>query len=288
MPRRKVLSELQRAEVRYRHLLEKRDALNREAAALRGERDLVHGKGAEIREALRPLLESHRALLEEVRSHKARRNDLQARAKELIALKRQLRGRLQGDLGDALARLEEDVARMEREQETRSLSLEEENRLLEALRGARAERAELERIREDHQEVLSQVNDLDVAIDDHFRWADEAHAALVAKSERVQALRAQMGARRDVLRRLDAEGDRLHGAFLAARERADRYHRRAVEMREELLALRRAQQAEDTEGRELLEAQREAVREALEDDAAWEGAVEAALGHLRKGGKLEL
>jgi len=55
MVRKKTLSELDQAEIKLQSLLEKRDALNQEAALLRQERDLVHETKREIGVKLRGL-----------------------------------------------------------------------------------------------------------------------------------------------------------------------------------------------------------------------------------------
>ena len=288
MARKQVEEELQAAEVRYRHMLDRRDALNEEAAAFREERDRINAKKAEIREPLQALREEHAAVVAEVKAHKARRNELQARAKELIEVKRKVRGRLRGGLASEVGRLRDRVARLEHTQQTGALTLEEENRLLEELREARESLAELEALQAEHRDVLAQVDELGAAIDDCFKQADAEHEAVVAKSDASQSLWDRMAEKRETLDVLQAESDRLHQAFLEVRERADHYHRRAVEMREKVVAIRQARRQEDAEARALMEAQREAVQEALEDDEAWDEAVDEALAHLRKGGRLEL
>lgn len=288
MARRKEADERERAEVRLRYLLEKRDALNDEARSLRKERDRVNAKKAGVLEEYRALRDTHRQRVAAVRAHKARRDELQAEAKKLIRLKRTLKGRLRGGLESGLDRLRQDVARLEREQQTRELSLEAENRLLETLRRRRTELSELETLGREHRDVLERVQELDEAIDARFREADEAHAQVVARSEEVEALFAPLDEKRETLDVLFAESDRLHQAYLKVRERADHYHRRAAELREEVVAVREARRAEASAARQWAADQREAVREALEDDEEWEEAVDEALDHLRKGGKLEL
>src|SRR5437867_1743557 len=62
MVRKKTLSELDQAEIKLQSLLEKRDALNREAQLLRQERDLVHETKRQIGATLRALKDSMKRL----------------------------------------------------------------------------------------------------------------------------------------------------------------------------------------------------------------------------------
>src|SRR5437870_11292390 len=102
MVRKKTLSELDQAEIKLQSLLEKRDALNQEAALLRQERDLVHETKREIGAKLRGLKDRRASFAGEARRHREKRDELQAKAKALIEMKRKLRGSGHADGGAAL------------------------------------------------------------------------------------------------------------------------------------------------------------------------------------------
>ncbi|MFQ5919472.1 MAG: hypothetical protein ACE5I4_05435 [Thermoplasmata archaeon] len=288
MARKKELTELQQAERRYQNLIEKRDRFNADARVVREERDLLNKKRGGVRQQANALRDRRSRLLAEVRERKARRNDLQRRAKELIAVKRKLRGRLKGGVQAEVGNRRNRVARLETQQETQSLSLAEEARLLEDLRQAREELTELEALQQEHESVLKEVGELDTAIDDHFQRAEEEHQEVVGRSSRAQALRKELDEKLAEGAILAAEANRIHELFVKVKDRADHYHQRATEMRKEVITIKRSRRREHTEGKALLKEQKAVVREALEDETKLDEAVDEALATLKKGGKLEL
>ncbi len=288
MARTEELTELQQAERRYQNLIEKRDRFNADARVVREERDLLNNKKGAVRQQANAIQDRRSRLLKEVREHKGRRNDLQRRAKELIEVKRKLRGRMKGGVQAEARNRRDQVAELETQQETQSLSLPEEARLLERIRRAREELAELEVLAREHESVLHEVGELDVAIDDHFQRAETEHREVVDQSAQAQGLRAELDEKLAEGAILAAEANRLHELFVKVRERADHHHQRAMEMRKEVISFKRSRRQEHTEGRARLKAQKAVVREALEDEAKLDEAVDEALATLRKGGKLAL
>ncbi|MFQ6012105.1 MAG: hypothetical protein ACE5LS_00450 [Thermoplasmata archaeon] len=288
MAKKKDLSERQQAELRHQNLLEKRDRFNADARAVRQERDLLNEKKGALRRETNTLRDRRSRLLKEVREHKAERDDLQRRAKELIQIKRQLRSRLEGGVQAEVRKRRDQLQRMEMQQQTQSLNLSEEARLLEDLRRGREELAELESVQREHEEVLTEVGELDAAIDDHFQRAEAEHQQVVRKSEQAQTVRRELDKKLDELAVLIAEANHIHELFRKIRERADHYHQRAMEMRKEVISIKRARRRERAEGQVLMKEQKAAVQEALEDEEKLDQAVDEALATLRRGGKLEL
>lgn len=288
MARKKTLSELQQAEVKYRTLLEKRDTYNAEARSMREERDLLNQHKGELRREMNALRDERSLVLKEVREHKGKRNELQRRAKELIQVKRELRGKLKGGVQEELARLRESIEEMETRQETTSLTLEQEERLLKDLREAYENLDRLQAIERKHREVLEQVGEIDGTIDDLFQRAEAEHQEVVRKSEEAQRLHEQIAEKVEALSLLIAEANKVHEAFKAVKEKADHYHMRAMEMRQKILTVKRSRREEYEEARKVLIEHKKAVKEALEDEEALEKAVEDALSLLKKRGKLEL
>ncbi|MCJ2555263.1 MAG: hypothetical protein LN410_03585 [Candidatus Thermoplasmatota archaeon] len=288
MARKEDLTERQQAERRYQSLVEKRDHFNVEARAVREERDLLNRKKAQVRQQANAIRDRRSRLLKEVRDHKAKRNDLQRRAKELIQIKGKLRGRLKGGVEAQVQKRRDQATKLETQQQTQSLSLTEESRLLENLRGARKELAELEALQREHESVLREVGDVDVAIDDHFQRAEAEHQEVVAKSEQAQAHRRELDEKLDEVSVLIAEANRIHKLFVKVRERADHFHQRAMEMRKEIISIKRSRRQERAEAKALVKRQKAVVREALEDEEKLDEAADEAIATLRKGGKLEL
>src|SRR5437899_3169800 len=128
MVRKKTLSELDQAEIKLQSLFEKRDALNQEAQLLRQERDLVHEKKREIGAKLRALKDRRASFAGDARRHREKRDELQAKAKALIEMKRKLRGSGTADVGMELRTLKRRVSQMEMRQQTASLTWRAEGR----------------------------------------------------------------------------------------------------------------------------------------------------------------
>ncbi len=288
MARKEDLTERQQAERRYQNMIEKRDRFNAESRVVREERDLLNKNKGLVRQQANAIRDRRSQLLGEVRDHKAKRNDLQRRGKELIQIKRKLRGRLKGGVEAQVREHRDQATKLETQQQTQSLSLTEESRLLENLRRARKELAELEVLQREHVSVLREVGDVDVAIDDHFQRAEAEHQEVVAKSEQAQAHRRELDEKLDEESVLIAEANRIHELFVKVKERADHFHQRAVEMRKEVISIKRSRRQEHTEAKALVKQQKAVVREALEDEKKLDEAVDEAIAALRKGGKLEL
>ncbi len=288
MARKDDLTEQQQAERRYQTLIEKRDHFNAEARAVRQERDLLNEKKGPVRQQANAIRGRRSQLLREVRDHKAKRNDLQRRAKELIQIKRKLRGRQKGGVEAQVRTRRDQATKLETQQQTQSLSLTEESRLLETLRRTRKELAELEALQREHESILSEVGEVDVAIDDHFQRAEAEHREVVTKSEHAQVLRRELDEKLDEVSVLIAEANRIHELFVKVKERADHFHQRAMEMRREVISIKRSRRREHIEAKALVKQQKAVVREALEDEKKLDETVDEAIATLRKGGKLEL
>ncbi len=288
MARKDDLTEQQQAERRYQTLIEKRDHFNAEARVVREARDLLNEKRGPVRQQANAIRGRRSQLLGEVRDHKAKRNDLQRRAKELIQIKQKLRGHQKGGVEAQVRNRRAEATKLETQQQTQSLSLTEESRLLENLRRARKELAELEALQREHESVLREVGEVDVAIDDHFQRAEAEHHEVVTKSEHAQVLRRELDEKLDELSVLIAEANRIHELFVKVKERADHSHQRAMEMRREVISIKRSRRREHIEAKALVKQQKAVVREALEDEKKLDEAVDEAIATLRKGGKLEL
>ena len=83
MPRR-TISELDRAEEKYSALIEKRNMLNDDAAEIRKARDMLNDQKEKLFDEVLEIKKQKDEKAAEMRSHKLLRNELNARAKELI------------------------------------------------------------------------------------------------------------------------------------------------------------------------------------------------------------
>jgi len=288
MVRKKTLSELEQAEIKLQTLIERRDALNQKAQLARQERDMVHEKKRELSAQLRSLKEMRARYAGEARAHRAKRDELQAQAKSLIEIRRKMRGKVGSNVAAELKNLQRQIRDMELRQQTASLSLSEENELIEELKACLKRAKELESLKQEQDAVMKEIRDIDAAITDLFQQAEKEHEASVELSRKAQEVHAQATELVRVVAALAAEGDEKHKAYLEARAKADEVHARVVEMREKVLSIKGARRAEIREARELLRAQNRAVRQALLDPKKLEQSAEEALQALLKKGRVEI
>jgi uncharacterized coiled-coil DUF342 family protein len=286
--RRKSLSELEHAEIKLQSLMDRRMVLNQEANVLRQERDLVHERKRELLVGVRELRARRAALIAEVRRRRQERDAFQQQAKALIDGKRKLRGQGGRSAGEELRAIRRQVSEMEMRQQTATLSLSQENRLLDDLKGMLRRLRDLEVLKADEDRVAKEVRNLDATITDLFASADRAHKAAAEASDAARALDGDLDQLLAGVRILAAEGDQHHAAYLEAKTKADEVHGKVVAMREKVLTSRDAARAERREARDLLRAQNRSVRHALLDPKKLEESADEALQSLLKKGRVEI
>lgn len=288
MVRKKVLSELEQAEIRLQSLIERRTVLNEEAALLRQERDLLHAKKREISAQLRELKARRSSLIVQARAHREKRDEFQGKAKSLIEIKRKLRPRARTSVAEEVRAARRQVKEMEMRQQTTSLTLSEENKLLDALKAKIVQLKELEVLKAEEDKVAKEVKDIDAEITAFFSQADREHDAARALSDEARALDAELDGLAKTVGTLAREGDGKHEEFLEAKAKADEVHGKILEMREKVLSVRSARRAERKEARDLLRQQNLAVRRALLDEKKLEESADEALKRLLQRGRVEI
>ncbi len=288
MVRKKTLSELQQAEIRLESLLEKRDALNQEANLARQERDMVHEKKRELSVKLREIKDRRGALAAEARAHRAKRDEYQEKARALIELKRKLRSHGGSSASEELRALKRQTQAMELKQQTASLTLAEENELIDRIKEHMKRVKELETLKTEQDKITKEVRDLDGTITELFAKADAERKVASELSARAQAVHQETLELVQGISALIVEGNGKHEAYLEARANADEVHAKVVEMREKVLSMRGAQRAERREARDALRDQNRSVRRALFDEKKLEEAADAAVKALLQKGRVEI
>ena len=288
MVRKKTLSELQQAEIKLESLLEKRDALNQEAQLARQERDMVHEKKRELSAKLREIKDRRGALAADARAHRAKRDDYQAKAKALIELKRKLRSQSGASASEELRSLKRQTQAMELKQQTVSLTLAEENELIDEIKGHMKRLKELELLKGEQDQITKEVRDMDGTITDLFAQADAEHKLASDLSVRARAAHEETLEVVQAISALNVEGNGKHEAYLEARAKADEVHAKVVEMRDRVLFIRGAHRAEQREARDLLRNQNRSVRRALYDEKKLEEAADQAVKALLQKGRVEI
>ena len=288
MVRKKTLSELQQAEIRLESLLEKRDALNQEAQLSRQERDMVHEKKRELSAKLREIKDRRGALAAQARAHRAKRDEFQTKAKSLIEIKRKLRTQGGASASEELRNLKRQTQAMELKQQTASLTLAEENELIDEIKSHMKRVKELQVLKDEQDKVSKEVKDLDGTITDLFAKADAEHKLATELSAQAQAVHQETLELVQGISALIVEGNAKHEAYLEARGKADEVHAKVVEMRDKVLTIRGAKRAEVRESRELLRDQNRSVRKALYDEKKLEQAADEAVKALLQKGRVEI
>ena len=288
MVRKKTLSELGQAEIKLDSLLERRDALNQEAALARKERDMVHEKKRELSAKLREIKDRRGALATEARAHRAKRDEYQGKAKALIELKRKLRSQTGSSASEELRSLKRKTQAMELRQQTASLSLAEENELIDEIKDHLKRVKELEVLKGEQDKITQEVRDLDGTITELFAKADAEHRAAQDLSAQARAVHQETVGLVQAVSALIVEGNAKHEAYLEARAKADEVHAKVVELREKVLSIRGAKRAEQREARDLLRNQNRSVRRALYDERKLEEAADAAVKALLQKGRVEI
>jgi len=288
MVRKKVPTELDKAEIKHSALIERRNVFNAEAAARREERDQLHEQRRVLAAELRKMKDEQAGFVQELRKHKAARNQLQAKAKNLIELRRKVRGKVKGRVGSDLTSLRREVAKIEMDQQTKVMKLSEENELLDELKAKVREMRELEKVKGEEEQVFKEAKEIDAAIDDLFARADEEHAHVVAYSVKANGMHDKITEHVQNMGVIIAEANKRHEEYLEARAKADDQHQKAMEMREMVVSIRGAAQAEVREARQILKQQRQMVRRELYDEKKLDEFANKAVEALLKKGKVEI
>jgi uncharacterized coiled-coil DUF342 family protein len=224
----------------------------------------------------------------QMRGHKKRRDDLQAKAKELIEFKKKLKGKPMGSLKDEIRAMEGDVRVMELRQQTVPLTIPKERELLEVIKKRVAEIQKLKVVLAEQEKIQKEVHDLDKSIDALFRQADKEHAEVVRLSEGQHKAHEEAAALFKEIAALVASANKKHDEFLKLREGADAAHQKAQEMRDKIIEIKGAKRAERMEERKAVRDVNIATRKALDDKGVRDKAADEALQMLLKKGKIEI
>ncbi len=286
--KKKTISELDSAELKFRAFLNKRDEINEQAAVVRSERDSLHEKKRELQEPMRDARDKRDAAVAEMRVHKKKRDELQAKAKELIEFKRKLKGSPMGDLRTEIRVIEADIKGMELRQQTVPLKLTEERDLLDKIKARASDLQRLKLILLDQEKIQKEVKDVDASIDTLFKLADKEHAEVVRLAELQHKHHEEAQAHAKEIGTLAATANKKHEEFIKLREEADAVHQKAMELRGKVIEIKDQKRAEVREERNAIRDVNMATRKALDDKEKKDKVADEALQILLKKGKVEI
>lgn len=281
-------SEHESAERIFNDLIQKRNEQNDKAVELREERDIVHGQKKELIEEMNKLKEERDALNTEMKVHKERRNEYQKKGRTLIDRKKSVTRNIDGNLDSTIEMLHLDIRELELRHQTNPSSIEQERDLLDKIRQKQAELEDLQSRTGDQEDLTLQAEGIDSMIDEAFRKADEEHQEVVRLHDEAEKVHQRVVAHIEEINHLNAEGDKKHHQMLEARQLADRYHEKAMAMREKLMATRReAREERERQAKELEDINRN-VKERFESEEAQKEAEDEILKLLQSKGKVDL
>jgi phosphoserine phosphatase len=275
------------AEARFRKLLDRRNALNDEARQAREARDSINAERQRIYGEVQGWMDERKKVSDQIKVHKAARNEAQDRARKLLALKQEKRKGTTAGLGSKVRELEAQIKALEFKQQTTVLTGPKELELLDEIKVKLRELEQAKRIKGEQDQVFGEVKDIDVAIRDSFGKADEEHAKVVELSNQWQDLTSKLEPAFQNLGTLKAQADKKHQDFIDLRKRADEEHAKASELRGEVEAKRAAVDALYNERRAIVQEFRQQVR-SLEDPNALDQSADQAVKMLLEKGRISL
>lgn len=286
--KKKKISELDSAELKFRAFLNKRDEINDLAAIARSERDSLHDKRKELQVPMNAARDKRDAAVAEMRAHKKKRDELQAKAKELIEFKRKLRGKPMGDLRTEVRVAEADIKALELRQQTVPLKLTEERDLLEKIKARAADVERFKKILAEQEKIQKEVKDVDASIDALFKFADKEHSEVVRLSEEQHKFHEEAQAHAKEIAALSGAANKKHEEFIKLKEDADAVHQKAMELRGKVIEIKDQKRAEVREERNAIRDVNLATRKALDDKDKKDKAADEALQTLLKKGKIQI
>lgn len=286
--KKKKISELDSAELKFRAFLNKRDEINELAAIARSERDSLHDKRKELQVPMNAARDKRDAAVAEMRAHKKKRDELQAKAKELIEFKRKLRGKPMGDLRTEVRVAEADIKALELRQQTVPLKLTEERDLLEKIKARAADVERFKKILAEQEKIQKEVKDVDASIDALFKFADKEHSEVVRLAEEQHKFHEEAQAHAKEIAALSGAANKKHEEFIKLKEEADAVHQKAMELRGKVIEIKDKKRAEVREERNAIRDVNLATRKALDDRDKKDRAADEALQTLLKKGKVQI
>jgi uncharacterized coiled-coil DUF342 family protein len=281
-------NRLDQLDSKIRELRPKREAMIRELFRLSDEQRAMYDQRAPVQSRLEELNEVHRQLGRELSRTRNGLDTARRIRDERLAVVRELRAALPKTARSRLDLLRREIEKLEMEQQTRAVPLEEENALIDRMRQLRKEIAAAEseaatilqhrealRVAEEAFEAARvEVERLRAQLDGQRVERDRAMGALkdalVAAGRQMALLREKAQARGVVRRELDDIDRTLHG------------------LEREFNDLRHRHQARRGDARRLVVEHNRSARRAVSDPSALDRAVDDRLERLLKDGKIRL
>lgn len=285
---KKKRSEVESAERKFEELLQKRNEINDLAKSMRDARDLINDKKHATIVLVQELKGEKDKLVKERKGFIEVRNKLQAKAKELIGKKKDRNKKIFADLPSEVRARRAELQMLEMRQQTTPMTIDKERELLDDIRKKSADLKDMEKQLSEQDGLNLEVKELDGGIDELFKKADEQHANVVQLSNKINELNKRMKSLVDELTSMHNEANKKHELHIKLRARADEYHLKAQEMQQKVIVMKREQNSDEREGRQVIKQSNVETRKFFSDKQTEEKIKDEAFEKLKKGGKIEL
>lgn len=279
---------VQSAEKKYQALIEGRNKLNDEANEVKDERNILNTKKTEMIKQMNELKDKRYKLMDQMREHKKFRDLYHKKAKELIKERRERRGKIVFSLPEKVLFLRQNVQELEFKQQTVPMSIKKEKKIVDRIRKERNEIKDLEEKLKEQEKTEVDITSISGSLDELFKKADEEHKEVIRLYNEAQNEHEKMKAFVNEIAHLINEANKKHKGYLEIRERANKVHVKAMEMRNTVLVYKREIWKKKQEAKKDIIDQNIKVKKVLEDRGKLEKHAETALEKLLRKEKVSL
>ncbi len=163
------------SENKHQMILQKRNMYIEEAKKAREELDMLNKSKAEKLKELDQIKMRKRELREDFHRHVEVRNNYRKVAFEAIEKRKAIRKQHDPNYGKSISELMEYIKDLELRQQTVSMPIAEENKLIEELRKKTSELKEMEKNLSEHDKISGSLVELNKIVDENMKKADEAN-----------------------------------------------------------------------------------------------------------------
>ena len=281
-------NDVRSAEKKYQTLIEERNKLNDEANEIKDERNILNTKKTEMIKQMNELKDKRNKLMDQMREHKKLRDIYHKKAKELITERRKTRGKIVFSLPEKVLSLRQNMQELDFKQQTVPMSIKKEREIVDRIRKGKNEIKNLEEKLKEQEKTEADITSISGSLDELFKKADEEHKEVIRLYNESQEYHEKMKTFVNEIAHLINEANKKHKGYLEIRERANKVHVKAMEMRNTVLVYKREIWKKKKEAKKDIIDQNIKVKKVLEDREKLEKHAETALEKLLKKEKVSL
>ena len=281
-------NDVRSAEKKYQTLIEERNKLNDEANEIKDERNILNTKKTEMIKQMNELKDKRNKLMDQMREHKKLRDLYHKKAKELITERRKTRGKIVFSLPEKVLSLRQNMQELEFKQQTVPMSIKKEREIVDRIRKGKNEIKNIEEKLKEQEKTEADITSISGSLDELFKKADEEHKEVIRLYNESQEYHEKMKTFVNEIAHLINEANKKHKGYLEIRERANKVHVKAMEMRNTVLVYKREIWKKKQEAKKDIIDQNIKVKKVLEDKGKLEKHAETALEKLLRKEKVSL